>query len=201
MWLKWLCCLLTKASVNSSIPMCYILNAKCTFLWNLIFLWITYEIVIFCPLYFSPRNIKRCICRGLLYNLPLTSNHFYSIKYSFMLTNDLDIWMSVKMPSTVVTWSKAWTIMTHSNIGAAVSNPTRSMHVHSVLVLSCMWVAALHQTNLPSKGSYQLWIGARNYKSGQIPIEECRATIIKMYIKVQKQIIKMKKITNFLCKV
>jgi hypothetical protein len=50
--------LLTKASIGSSISLCYILNAESTFLRYLVFLRITYEIVIFRPLYFSPVNIE-----------------------------------------------------------------------------------------------------------------------------------------------
>jgi hypothetical protein len=50
-----------------------------------------------------------------------------------------------------------------------------SVCVYSVFVLSCMYVAALRRADPPSKESYRMCIGLRNWKSGQGPTKGCRA--------------------------
>jgi hypothetical protein len=44
-----------------------------------------------------------------------------------------------------------------------------SVYVYSVFVLFCVYAAALRRTDLPSKGSYRLYIWLRKWKSGQSP--------------------------------
>jgi hypothetical protein len=78
----------------------------------------------------------------------------------------------------VAAQSKAWTVFANSNTGVVGSNPTRGMDVsvcvYSVFVLSCLQVAALRRADPPSKESYRLFIGLRNWKIGQGP-KGCRA--------------------------
>jgi hypothetical protein len=50
-----------------------------------------------------------------------------------------------------------------------------STYVYSVFVLCCVQVATLRRADLPSKVSYRLCIGSRNWKSGQGPTTGCRA--------------------------
>jgi hypothetical protein len=81
------------------------------------------------------------------------------------------------MPSTVATRSKAWTVFARTDAGIVGSNPTQGMVVYvlSVFVLFCVYVAALQRTDPPSKVSYWLCIGFRNWKSGQGPTKGYRA--------------------------
>jgi hypothetical protein len=66
--------------------------------------------------------------------------------------------------------------------GIMDSNPTRGMDVcivcvYSVIVLFCVWVKSLRLADPPFKGSYQLYIGSRNWKRGQDPTKSCRPII------------------------
>jgi hypothetical protein len=49
-----------------------------------------------------------------------------------------------------------------------------SVCVYTVFLLSCVQVAALRRADPPSKESYRLCIGLRNWKSGQGPTKGCR---------------------------
>jgi hypothetical protein len=47
--------------------------------------------------------------------------------------------------------------------------------IYGVFVLFCLYVAALRRADLPSKESYRLCIGLRNWKNSQGPTKGCRA--------------------------
>jgi hypothetical protein len=55
-----------------------------------------------------------------------------------------------------------------------------SLCVYSVFMLSCGQVADLRRADPPSKESYRMCIGSRNWKSGQGPTKGCRATDERM---------------------
>jgi hypothetical protein len=50
--------------------------------------------------------------------------------------------------------------------------------VYSVFVLFCGWAEVLWRADPPSKESYWLCIGSRNWKCCQGPTKGCRAIII-----------------------
>jgi hypothetical protein len=82
------------------------------------------------------------------------------------------------MPITVAAQSKAWTVFVLSKTGIVGSNPTLGMDVCVRLFCVCAvcaQVAALRRVHPPSKESYRLYIGSRNWKSGQGPTKGCRA--------------------------
>jgi hypothetical protein len=74
-------------------------------------------------------------------------------------------------PITVAALSKAWTVFLRSNTGG---RGFESVCIYSVLVLFCVYVAALRRADLPSKKPYRLCIGLRNWKSGQGPAKSLR---------------------------
>jgi hypothetical protein len=59
--------------------------------------------------------------------------------------------------TTVAVRSKAWTVLARSNAEAVESNPTQGMH-------ACVYEAALRRADPPSKKSYRLCIGSRNWR-------------------------------------
>jgi hypothetical protein len=74
--------------------------------------------------------------------------------------------------------SKAWTVFPRSNTGVVGSNPIQGMDVF--VGLFCVYVvlcvgSGLMKGSSPSKESYRLCIGLRNWKSDQDPIKGCRA--------------------------
>jgi hypothetical protein len=85
-------------------------------------------------------------------------------------------------PITLAARSKAWTVFARSKAGIVGSNPNRGMDVcvcvYSVFVLFCVYLEALRRADPPSKKSYWLCIGSRNWKSGQGPTKGCRTIII-----------------------
>jgi hypothetical protein len=73
--------------------------------------------------------------------------------------------------------SKAWTVFARSNAGIWVRIPIEawmSVCVYSLFVLFCMYLADLWRADPPSKESYSVCIGLRNWKSGQCT-KSCRA--------------------------
>jgi hypothetical protein len=72
---------------------------------------------------------------------------------------------------TVAARSKAWTVFARLNTGVVGSNPTEGMNI---CVYSVFMLAASRWADPPSKESYRLCIGLRNWKSGQGP-KGCRA--------------------------
>jgi hypothetical protein len=73
-------------------------------------------------------------------------------------------------PTTVVARSKAWTVIVHLNIGVVGSDLTRGIDVCVRLFCVCAVLCVgggLATGCPPSKESYQLYIGLRNWKSGQ----------------------------------
>jgi hypothetical protein len=86
-------------------------------------------------------------------------------------------------PIKVAASSKAWAVLSRSSVRFVGSNTTHDMDicivcVYCVFLLSCVLVDALRWTDPPSKQSYWLRIGARNWKSGQGPTKGCRVIII-----------------------
>jgi hypothetical protein len=80
------------------------------------------------------------------------------------------------MPITVAARCKAWTILARSNAGIVGSNPTQGMDVCVRLLCVCVLYvdSGLATGWSPSKESYRLCIGLKNWKSGQGP-KGCRA--------------------------
>jgi hypothetical protein len=78
---------------------------------------------------------------------------------------------------------KAWTFLARSNAGIVDSNPTQGMDVYCVR-LFCICVLSVGRSLAtgwpPSKKSYRLCIGSRNWKRGQGPTKGCRAIKIKI---------------------
>jgi hypothetical protein len=70
-------------------------------------------------------------------------------------------------PITLAARSQAWTVFARLITGVVGSNPTQGTDV--CVRLFCVLVAALWRADLPSKESYRLCIGLRNWKSGQGP--------------------------------
>jgi hypothetical protein len=66
----------------------------------------------------------------------------------------------ISLPVTMAARPKAWTVFARSNAGMVRSNPTQGMDVcvcvHSVSVLSCVWMAALRRADLSPRESYRL---------------------------------------------
>jgi hypothetical protein len=81
-----------------------------------------------------------------------------------------------QQPTTMAARSKPWTVFAHSNTGVVGSSPTRGMGVCVCLFSACALLYALRRADPPSKESYRLWIGLRNWKSGHGPTKGCRAT-------------------------
>jgi hypothetical protein len=85
------------------------------------------------------------------------------------------------VPITVAARSKAWTVFAHSNAGIVGSNPNQGTDVcicvYSVFVLFCVYVAALRRADPPSKESYRVCMGLRNWKRDQVSTQGCRASI------------------------
>jgi hypothetical protein len=81
-------------------------------------------------------------------------------------------------PITMAAQSEAGTVFARSNAGIVGSNPTQGMGVgvrlFCVCVVLCV-VAALRRDDHPSKESYRLCIGLRNWKIGQSQTKGCRA--------------------------
>jgi hypothetical protein len=94
------------------------------------------------------------------------------------------------MPIIVAARSKAWTVFARSNVRIVGSNPSQCMDVCIVcafipfFVLFCVKVEALRLADPQSKESYRLFVGSRNWKSGQSPKKGC--TAIKKFIKRMK---------------
>jgi hypothetical protein len=65
--------------------------------------------------------------------------------------------------------SKAWTVFAHPNAEIVSSNPIWGMDF--CVRLLCAYVAALRRADPPSKESYRLYIGLRNWKSDRSPTE------------------------------
>jgi hypothetical protein len=87
-------------------------------------------------------------------------------------TVSLEVAYVIKKPIAVAAPSEAWTVLARSNTGIVGSNPTRGMDacfmcVYSVFVLFCMQVEALRRADPPSKESYLLCIGSRNWKAAK----------------------------------
>jgi hypothetical protein len=74
-------------------------------------------------------------------------------------------------PFTVAARATAWTVFARSNVGIVGSNPNWGMDICvRLFCLRCsVQVAALRRTHPPSKESYRLCIGLRNWKSVQGP--------------------------------
>jgi hypothetical protein len=93
--------LLTKASISSSISLCYILNAQSTFLRYLVFLRITYEIVIFRPLYFSPVNIETMCFQRLVIEM----QHLIQITvFPHIIFNNMRVRVHIHTHTQCTTW-------------------------------------------------------------------------------------------------
>jgi hypothetical protein len=108
-----------------------------------------------------------CLSR-LCYRVP---DMFRSYKTIIMGMNDQLAFDFMKMVYEIIlaAWSKSWTVFSRSNAGIVDSNPTQGMNigivcVYSVFMLSSVLVAALRRADPPSKESYQLCIGSRNWK-------------------------------------
>jgi hypothetical protein len=82
--------------------------------------------------------------------------------------------------------SKAWNVFARSNAGIVGSNSWMSVCVYFVSVLFCMQEAASWRADSPSKKSYRLCIGWRNWKKAvKIQQKVCRAIdILPRYIKL-----------------
>jgi hypothetical protein len=79
------------------------------------------------------------------------------------------------LPITVAARSRAWTVFARSNTGVVGSYPPQHMDIRVCLYcLCCPVVEALRRADPPSKESYRLCIGSRNWKSGQGPTKGCR---------------------------
>jgi hypothetical protein len=76
------------------------------------------------------------------------------------------------MPTTVAVRSEAWTIFARLNTGVMSSNRIWGVDVCARLFF--VKVAPLRQADPPSKESCRLYVGSRNWKSGQGP-KGCRA--------------------------
>jgi hypothetical protein len=111
----------------------------------------------------------------LLLSLPFDFDKEISARYACFL------------PVTVTARSEASTVFARLNAGIVGSNPARGIDVctscvYSVFVLFCVYVAVLRWADAPSKESYRLCIGSRNWKSGRGPTKGCRAIIIIIII-------------------
>jgi hypothetical protein len=87
-------------------------------------------------------------------------------------------------PITVITRSKAWTDFARSNAEIVGSNPTQGMDVCVRLFCVCVVLCVgrgLARGDPPSKESYRLCIGSRNWKRGQGPTKGYRAIIICLW--------------------
>jgi hypothetical protein len=106
----------------------------------------------------------------------LFSSRLFQKLYIFIRTTNSEtqfkLCSSYLLPITVAARSKAWTVFALSNTAIVSPNPTQGMDVcerFSVFVLSSVYVAALQRADPPSKETYRLSIGVRNWKSGQVP--------------------------------
>jgi hypothetical protein len=95
--------------------------------------------------------------------------------------------MSVYLPLTMTVRSKAWTVFVRSDAGIVGSNSTQGIDVwvfvYSVVVLSCVQVAALRRAYHSSIESYRLvekWV--RNNKRGQSPVWAVRTVERNLFI-------------------
>jgi hypothetical protein len=83
-----------------------------------------------------------------------------------------------RVPITDAAPSKAWTVFALSNTGIMGSNPSQDMDVCLRLFCVCVVLCIgsfLRRADPPSKESYWLCIGLRNWKSDQGPTKDCRA--------------------------
>jgi hypothetical protein len=81
-------------------------------------------------------------------------------------------------PITVAARSEVWTVFARLNAGIVDSNPTQGrdvcLHFFCVCTVLCAG-RALRRADAPSKVSYWLCTGLRNWKSGQVQSGGCRA--------------------------
>jgi hypothetical protein len=89
-----------------------------------------------------------------------------------------EIFITSLGPIAVAARFKAWTLLAHSNARILGSNPTQGMdfcvYLFCVCVVLCVG-SGLATGWFPSKGSYRLRIGLRNWKRGQGPTKGCGA--------------------------
>jgi hypothetical protein len=76
--------------------------------------------------------------------------------------------------------ARAWIIFPHSNTGVVGSNPTQGMDVCVRWFCVCVVLCVGRGLDPPSKGSYWLCVGSRNWKSGQGPTKGCSS--LKLWI-------------------
>jgi hypothetical protein len=91
------------------------------------------------------------------------------------------------MPITVAARSEAWTLFASSNTAIVGSNPTEGIDVCVVCVYSVCVLCAGRGLEIgwsPSKETYRMCIGSRNWKSGWGATKGCRVIIILIIIKM-----------------
>jgi hypothetical protein len=85
---------------------------------------------------------------------------------------------------TVSARSQTWTVFAARRVGSWDQIPLEAwmfMCVYSVFMLFCMQVAALRRADPPSKESYRLCIGLRNWKSGRSPKRKRKKIYLCLY--------------------
>jgi hypothetical protein len=107
----------------------------------------------------------------------VSSQDKLSLSFSFVILRLQSALLLIRRSSR----SRSWAVFC-SNVGVVGSNPAKGNWCQCAFILClccpCMYSAALHQSDLPSKKSYRLCIGLTNWKEQRYTVG-CRAIIIQ----------------------